>query len=126
MPRPRHAFECFSDEMDLGALVIRNNTAFRHGGALRGNEINGKVSIRGVLVEGNRALAGGGIAFLQTVNAVITSDSEGQPTIIRGNIAGIGGGLYYEPGPAFLIVFRVGALSLSVSYLYAHASVCRW
>ena len=103
----RHVFGCCSDEMNLTALVIQNNTAFRHGGGLRGNEINGKVLIRGVLIEGNRALAGGGIALLRTVNTNITTDDNEQPTIIRGNTAGIGGGLYYEPGRAYLIVFRV-------------------
>ena len=55
------------------------------------------VVFRGVTVEENCAIVGGGIDIYATATLNMTSH-RGSPTVIRGNLAVNGGGLYLEPG----------------------------
>ena len=83
--------------MDLASLIIRNNTAYRGGGGLRIDNTQQRTVIRGVLFEDNRSLLGGGVMIDDVMNINFTS-FDGHPTVIRQNMAAVGGGVYYEPG----------------------------
>ena len=96
--------------MHLAGVVIRNNIAYRYGGAIRFFSISAVVILRGVVIENNRALTGGGIACL-ALTSLIVRDDDDQRSIFRNNTAAIGGGLYYEPGHAILFIIRVPSLS---------------
>ena len=99
-------------DVELEGIIIRNNTAFRYGGGFRAFNVAASVVMRGVVIEGNTALAGGGIAILALTGLTITDDN-GKPSIIRDNIAAVGGGLYYEPGHSVLLLITVGAFESS-------------
>ena len=97
---------CGVDEVNLSALVLRNNTALRSGGGLEINNIVKPVIVKGVRVENNRALLGGGIAVISLMNFTITGDGVEKPSVIKDNLASTAAGLYIEPGHE--VFFSVG------------------
>ena len=92
------AFLCpASDTMDLRSLTVRNNTAFHYGGGIRVFAISTMVYFRGITVEGNRAMAGGGFAFTSSPIAHFES-ADGKAMHVANNLAAVGGGLLFEIG----------------------------
>lgn len=117
--------------LDLSALMVQNNTAYRYGGGVHLTNIGGSVTFRGITLAGNKALAGGGVSCSAILNITMTSDTnlptvfenrtvEGSdrrtpvptganPTVIQNNTASVGGGMYYEPGHDILLIVTVRA-----------------
>ena len=94
--------------LEMAAVVVRDNTANRgSGGGIWSMNTDEQIVLRGVLIEGNRAVVGGGgVSFLGAQNVTITS-SNGRPTIIRNNTAAVGGGILYEAGDTSFYRLRV-------------------
>ena len=98
---------CRVGSLNLTALIIRNNTAYRgNGGGLRILNTDDEVLLRGIRVENNRAVAGGGMSILGASHVSVTS-SDSQRTIIESNTAAVGGGIDYETGESFSVWFTV-------------------
>ena len=76
---------------------MRNNTAFHYGGGIRVFTLPTAVYFRGITVEGNRAMAGGGFAFASSPVAHFES-ADGRAMRIVNNTAAAGGGLFFEIG----------------------------
>ena len=83
--------------MDLRSLTVRNNTAFHYGGGFRLFFVPGLIYFRGITVEGNKAMAGGGFAFASSPVAHFES-ADGRAMRIVNNTAAAGGGLFFEIG----------------------------
>lgn len=115
---------------------MRNNIAYRLGGAISFSDLALPIVLRGVIIENNRAIVGGAIYGSALQNVTISSsngnpvifgnasdpafsespyDPEGDaPTIIRNNLASVGGGIFYEPGDSLFFTLRVRSQILKV------------
>ena len=100
-----------ASRVSLSALVIRNNTALRSGGGLEVNDVLEQVVVKGVKIEGNKALMGGALATLAVMNFTMTADDYGGRSVIEGNTAATGGGIYLEPGQDVFPTIAVSALN---------------
>ena len=94
---------------------MRNNTAFHYGGGFRLFFVPGLIYFRGITVEGNRAMAGGGFSFASSSVAHLESD-DGRPMRVANNTAAAGGGMLFEAG-------HFVPVNITVSYSQGHRSV---
>ena len=95
--------------MDLRSLTVRNNTAFHYGGGIRVFAVSTGLYFRGITVEGNRAMAGGGFAFTSAPVAHFES-ADGKAMRIVNNVAAVGGGLLFEIGHLVPVNITVSCL----------------
>ena len=83
--------------LDLCRVVVRNNTAYRSGGGFSIENPSPQTAFRGVVIENNRALLGGGLELISLSNLSLTSYGS-RPAIIQNNTAAVGGGIHYVAG----------------------------
>lgn len=84
-------------EMEFTRVVFRRNMAYRQGGGFMCFHSNEPLWFRGAIFANNRAVVGGGIAYVTGGNLTLL-DHEGFPSQFINNLASVGAGIYYEEG----------------------------